>query len=65
MSSIILLSVGKIIPLRVTEGTSPWGQHGNLIGRLKLLLHTPINAQSGLKVEVYESNGHGLMATYW
>ena len=61
----ILLSVGKIIPLRVTEGTSPWGQHDNLISHLKLLLHTPINSQSGMVNEVYESDGHGLVATYW
>ena len=57
--------LGEIIPLRITEKTLPWGQHPNLIGHLRLLLYTPLNAQSSRVTEVHENNGHGLVATYW
>ena len=60
-----MIIVGEIIPLRITEKTLPWGQHHNLIGHLRLLLYTPLNAQSSLVTEVHENDGHGLVATYW
>ena len=63
--SVFLSYIGEIIPLQITEKTSLWGQHRNLLGYLRLLLYTPLNAQSSLVTEVHESNGHGLVATYW
>ena len=66
---IILLHIyiGTVIPLRVTELTPHWGHHQNLIGNLRLLLHTPpvASMKSPISTEVTESNGHGVVASYW
>ena len=65
-TKIIYITKGTIIPLRVTEMTPHWGHHHNLIGHLRLLLHTPpVPVESPIVTEVTESNGHGVVASYW
>ena len=58
-----LCTAVTIIP-RVTEMTLHWGHHHNLIGHLRLLLHTP-PVTSVKSIIATKSNGDGVVASYW
>jgi len=53
-----LFTAATIIPC-VTEMTLHWGHHHNLIGHLRLVLHTPVTSVKSIIAT--KSNGDGVV----